>query len=70
MRGCHVEAAGAAAADRGRAAARVFQVRHLGEQARPHRPSHQGRSEEEEPLVAGYILEYFIKQVLETKEVY
>ena len=64
MRVCHVEAAGAAAADRGRAAARVFQVRHLGEQARPHRPPHQG-SEEEETLVAGYILEYFIKQVLE-----
>ena len=51
MRVCHVEAAGAAAADRGRAAARVFQVRHLGEQARPNRPSHQGRNEEEETLV-------------------
>ena len=65
MRVCHVEAAGAAAADRGRAAARVFQVRHLGEQARPHGPSHQGSEEDEETLVAGYILEYFIKQVLE-----
>ena len=63
MRVCHVEAAGAAAADRGRAAARVFQVRHLGEQARPHGPSHQ-ESEEEKTLVAGFILEYYPKQVV------
>ena len=40
-RSSHAEAAGPAAAHRGRTAARVFQIRHLGEQAGAHGPSHQ-----------------------------
>ena len=49
----HAEAAGAAAADRGRTAARVFQVRDLRDQAGTHGPSHEER---QETLVANFKL--------------